>query len=149
MSFQYTVKHALVQSQQILNVVFAVVTSSSCRNHHILPPSCCTQSHHWLCSSCQNYPICMEKLLIPFRTHRGTLTWPPVSAQCAEQTHRAVRKFSCLEMKTCSLLQLWSLPLLAREEWKVDRMLPFSIVNLNYCLFHLLFHVTCPLLPIY
>lgn len=57
MSFQCTVKHALVQSQQVLNVVFSVVPSSSPRIHRVAPPSCCTQSHP--CLPCSSHSICM------------------------------------------------------------------------------------------
>lgn len=62
MSLLCTVKHALVGSQQVLNVVFSVVPSSSPRIHRVPPPSCCTQSHPCLpCSSCQSHSVCMYR----------------------------------------------------------------------------------------
>lgn len=117
MSFQCTVKHALVQSQQVLNVVFSAVPSSSPRIHPVSPPSCCTQSRPCLpCSSCQSHSICMYNFWYLLEQMKAIWTWPPLSLQCAEQTHRAVREFLSLEMKTCTLLQLWFLISTGQEE---------------------------------
>lgn len=88
MSLQCTLKHALVWSQQVLNVVFSVAPSSSPRIHRVPPPSCCTQSHPCLPgSSCQSHSV------LPAWTNSGVcwsrwgMRWTcPVSPQCAEHT---------------------------------------------------------------
>lgn len=80
-----------------------------------------------------------------FRANGGMWTCPPISP-------RAGREFLSLEMKTCTLSTYDSWFSLARQQWKADGILPFpsfSIINLNDCLFHVLLHFKCPILPIY
>lgn len=90
MSLQCTVKHALLWSQQVLNVVFSVAPSSSPGIHRVPPPSCCTQSHPILAAASKTIP-CAVQILVAFRGNGGLWTCPPVSPQCAERTQSSER----------------------------------------------------------
>lgn len=87
MSLQCAVKHALVGSQQVLNVVFSVVPSSSPGIHRVSPPQ--------LLHSKSSLPALQQlpksfylhvQILVSFRANGGMRTCPPVSPQCAEHT---------------------------------------------------------------